>query len=167
MRPTEEHSFLEDRSKRTMENRMNSIYYFAAWTDSGFLLGCDHEHQTVTEAVDCISSISNSGSYVVAVENNVLRGLTDDEEAGFQRAPRKSPAPAVLQYDESGYAVMVRVRFVDGWGWDTWMRFDTHEQAAAHARKGNKIVPFGSAEWNALRQSREPALPASASTPQN
>jgi hypothetical protein len=38
-----------------MENGMNSIYYFAAWTDSGFLLGCDHEHQTVTEAVACIS----------------------------------------------------------------------------------------------------------------
>lgn len=145
---------------------MNSIYYFAAWTDSGFLLGCDHEHQTVTEAVDCISSISNAGSYVAAVENNVLRALTDDEEAEFQRAPCKSPAPAVLQYDESGYAVMVRVRFVDGWGWTTWMRFDTYEQAAAHARKSNKIVPFGSAEWNALRQSREPSLPAPASAPQ-
>lgn len=145
---------------------MNSIYYFAAWTDSGFLLGCDHEHQTVTETVDCISSISNAGSYVVAVENNVLRALTDDEEAEFQRAPRKSPAPAVLQYDESGYAVMVRVRFVDGWGWTTWRRFDTYEQAAAHARKGNNIVPFGSAEWHVLRQSREPALPAPASAPQ-
>jgi len=146
-----------------MENRMNSIYYFAAWTDSGFLLGCDHEHQTVAEAVACISW---AGGYVVAVENNALRALTDDEEAEFQRAPSKSPVPAVLQYDESGYAVMVRVRFVDGWGWTTWMRFDTYEQAAARARKGNKIVPFGSAKWNALRQSREPALPALASAPQ-
>src|ERR1017187_5775436 len=103
MRPTEEHSFLEDRSKRTMENSMNSIYYFAAWTDSGFLLGCDYEHQTVPEAVACISC---AGGYVIAVENRVLRTLTDDEEAEFQRAPRNSPAPAVLQYDESGYAVM-------------------------------------------------------------
>ncbi len=145
---------------------MNSIYYFAAWTDSGFLLGCDHEHQTVKDAVDCFDSAAHAGSWVIAVENKALRALTDDEEAEFQRTSRKSPAPAVPQYDEYGFAVMVRVRFVDGWGWTTWMRFDTHEQAAAHARKGNKIVPFGSAKWNALRQSREPALPAPAFAPQ-
>jgi hypothetical protein len=142
-----------------MEIGMNSIYYFAAWTDSGFLLGCDHEHQTVSEAAGCISS---AGGYVIAVENRVLRALTNDEEAEFQRTPRNSPAPAVLQYDESRYAVMVRVRFVDGWGWTTWMRDDTYEQAAAHARKGNRIVPFGSAECNTLLQSREPALAAPA-----
>jgi hypothetical protein len=146
-----------------MENGMNSIYYFAAWTDSGFLLGCDHEHATVPEAVACISC---AGGYVIAMENRVLRALTDDEEAEFQRTPRNSPAPAVLQYDESGYAVMVRVRFLDGWGWTTWMRFDAYQQAAAHTRKGNKIVPFGSAECNALLQSREPALPPAASAPQ-
>jgi hypothetical protein len=46
------------------------------------------------------------------------------------------------------------------------MRFDTHEQAVKYARNGNKIVPFGSAKWNALRQSREPALPFPASAPQ-
>jgi hypothetical protein len=143
-----------------------NVYYFAAWTDSGFLLGCDHEHQSVAEAVDCNSSISHAGSYVVAVEDGVLRALTDVEEAEFECASRKSPATVVLQYDESGYAVMVRVRFMEGWGWTTWMRFDTYEQAAAHARKGNKVVPFGSAEWNALRQSRERALPAPASAPQ-
>jgi hypothetical protein len=143
-----------------------NIYYFASWTDSGFLLGCDHEHQTVAEAVDCNSSISHAGSYVVAVENDVLRTLTDIEEAEFQRTPRKQPQRVELQYEASGHAVMVRVRFVDGWGWDTWMRFDTYEQATAHARKGNKIVPFGSAEWNALRQSREPALPFPASASQ-
>jgi hypothetical protein len=142
-----------------MEIGMNSTYYFAAWTDSGFLLGCDHEHQTVSEAAGCISS---AGGYVIAVENRALRALTNDEEAEFQRTPRNSPAPAVLQHDQSGYAVMVRVRFVDGWGWTTWMRSDTYEQAAAHARQGNKIVPFGSAEWNALCQSREPALAAPA-----
>jgi|ERR1035438_4602718 hypothetical protein len=144
-----------------------NIYYFASWTDSGFLLGCDHEHQTVAEAVDCNSSISHAGSYVVAVENDVLRALTDIEDAEFQRTPRKQPQRVELQYEASGYAVMVRVRFVDGWGWDTWMRFDTYEQAAAHARKGNKIVPFGSVEWNALRQSRKPALPAPTAVPQN
>jgi hypothetical protein len=143
-----------------MENGMNTIYYFAAWMDSGFLLGCDHEHQTVPEAVACISC---TGGYVIAVENRVLRALTDDEEAEFQRASGKSPAPPVLHYDQSGYAVMVQVRFMDGWGWTTSMRFDTYEEAAAQAREGNKIVPFGSVEWSALRQCREPALPAPAS----
>lgn len=64
---------------------MKSIYYFAAWTDSECLLGCDHEHQTITTAVACISC---AGGYVIAVENGVLRALTDDEEAEFQRAPR-------------------------------------------------------------------------------
>ena len=133
---------------------MNSIYYFAAWTDSGFLLGCDHEHQTATEPVACISY---AGGYVIAVENNVLRALTDEEEAECQCAPRLalSSKEPELAYEASGYAVMVRVRFVDGWGWDTWMRFDTYEQAAAHARETNKIVPFGSVEWTTLRQSRE------------
>ena len=57
-----------------------NIYYFASWADSDFLLGCDHEHQTVAEAVDCDSSISQAGSYVVAVENDVLRALTDVED---------------------------------------------------------------------------------------
>jgi hypothetical protein len=144
---------------------LNSIYYFAAWTDSGCLLGCDHKHQTVSEAVACISC---AGGYVIAVENRVLRALTDDEEAEFQRALGLAPSSKLpeLEYEASGFAVMVRVRFVDGWGWDTWMRFDTYEQAAAHARKGNKVVPFGSVEWNALRQKREPALPAPASAPQ-
>jgi len=144
---------------------MNSISYFAAWTDSGFLLGCDHEHQTVTAAVGCISC---AGGYVIAVENGVLRALTDDEEAEFQLALHLAPRPKVpeLEYEASGFAVMVRVRFVDGWGWDTWMRWDTYEQALAHARPHNKIVPFGSAEWNVLRQSREPAFPAPASAAQ-
>ncbi len=64
---------------------MKSIYYFAAWTDSECLLGCDHEHQTVTTAVACISC---AGGYVIAVENGALRALTDDGEAEFQRAPR-------------------------------------------------------------------------------
>jgi GGDEF domain-containing protein len=67
-----------------------------------------------------------------------------------------------MQYDTSGYAVMVRVRLVDRWAWTTWMRYDTYEQAAAQQREGDKIVPFGSAEWTALRQSAEPALPPNA-----
>lgn len=71
----------------------------------------------------------------------------------------------IMQYDTSGYAVMVRVRLVDRWVWTTWMRYDTYERAAAHKRGGDKIVPFRSAEWMALRQSAEPALPPNA-TPQ-
>jgi hypothetical protein len=140
------------------------LYYFAAWTDSGCLLGCDHKHETVTEAVNCISC---AGSYVVAVENGVYRGLSDSEEMEFQHGLQMLHAappiqPAELEYEERGYAVMIRVRFVDGWGWDTWMRYETYEEAATHARECNKIVPFGSAEWNALRQTRESALPGPA-----
>jgi len=60
---------------------MRSTFYFAAWTDSGCLLGCDHEHQTVTSAEACIS---HAGGYVIAVEKGVLRALTDAEEAEFQ-----------------------------------------------------------------------------------
>jgi hypothetical protein len=62
---------------------MPSLYYFAAWTDSGCLMGCDHEHGTVISAVACISS---AGGYVVAVENGHLRELHDAEEREFQLA---------------------------------------------------------------------------------
>jgi hypothetical protein len=62
---------------------MRSIFYFAAWTDSGCLLGCDHQHQTVTSAVPCISC---AGGYVIAVEKGVLRAMNDAEEAEFQHA---------------------------------------------------------------------------------
>jgi len=62
---------------------MTSIYYFAAWTDSGCLLGCSHEHATPGEAVACIDC---AGGYVVAVEKGVLRALTANEEARFQSA---------------------------------------------------------------------------------
>jgi hypothetical protein len=60
------------------------------------------------------------------------------------------PATKPIQNEPSGYAVMVRVKFVDGWAWRTWMRYDTYEQAASHRREGQKIVPFGSDEWKAL-----------------
>ena len=142
---------------------MSSIYYFAAWTDSGCLLGCDHEHQTVCEAV---AYISCAGGCVIALESSVYRALNDIEEAEFQGAPGAIPKPAELQREESGYAVMIRVCFADGWGWDTWMSCETYEEAAAQAREGDKIVAFGSAEWHALRQIREPALPAPADVPQ-
>jgi hypothetical protein len=61
---------------------MKTVYYFAAWTDSNCLLGCDHRHQTVTSAVACINV---AGGYVVAVETQ-LRELTEEEEAEFQLA---------------------------------------------------------------------------------
>ena len=61
---------------------MKKVHYCAAWTDSGFFLGCDHEHPTVTSAVACINV---AGGYVVAVET-YFRELNDDEEAEFQLA---------------------------------------------------------------------------------
>ena len=60
-----------------------ALFYFAAWTDSGCLLGCSHEHKTVTSAVACISC---AGGYVVAVEGGALRELNAKEEAEFQYA---------------------------------------------------------------------------------
>ena len=58
-------------------------YYFAAWTDSGCLLGCDHQHATVISAVACIAT---AGGYVIAVEKGVLRELNYKEEMEFQLA---------------------------------------------------------------------------------
>src|ERR1035437_3530887 len=146
---------------------MKSIYYSAAWTDSGFFLGCTHEHETIVEADSCIPC---AGGYVVGVENGVMRPLTAEEEAKFQRvhyAPRtdKPPldatpaAPAEAAVSDSRYAIMTRIRVVDHWTWTTWMCFDTYAQATAHAREGNKVVRFRSAEWAALRQQTEAASP--------
>jgi hypothetical protein len=59
------------------------LYYFAAWTDSGCLCGCDHFHLTVASAVACTSS-GYCGAYVVAVEKGECRALNDREEAEFQ-----------------------------------------------------------------------------------
>jgi hypothetical protein len=73
----------------------------------------------------------------------------------FPGINRNAP-PQAIEYGESGYAVMVRVKLVDGWSWSTWMRYDSYEEAAAHLRKGQKIVPFGSAEWTAMRNERSP-----------
>ena len=124
---------------------MTSIYYFAAWTDSGCLLGCSHEHGTVGEAVACFSC---AGGYVVAVENGVLRALTTEEESQFQlaisEAYRDRPTTVeAFHYDTSGYAVMIPVRLADRWAWTTWMRYDTYEQAAPNARTGDKMCHLG------------------------
>jgi hypothetical protein len=149
------------------QKAMTALYYFAAWTDSGCLIGCSHEHGTVSEAVACIAC---AGGYVIAVENGVLRALTAEEEAQFQRAIdaayRDRPAAVEdFHYDTSGYAVMIPVRLVDRRAWMTWMRYETYGQALANARQGNKIVPFGSAEWTNLRMGVEPALPIPAVEP--
>jgi hypothetical protein len=143
------------------------MYYSAAWTDSGFPLGCSHEHETIVEADSCIAC---AGGYVVATENGALRALTMDEEAEFQRvhfAPRTDnpavettpAAPAEAAVSDSRYAIMTRIRVGDRWTWATWMCFQTYAQAAAHAREGNKVVRFGSPEWVALRQQTEAASP--------
>jgi hypothetical protein len=60
-----------------------SLYYFAAWTDSHCLLGCEHEHETVISAVACCIP---AGAYVIAVENGHLRELNEKEELEFQYA---------------------------------------------------------------------------------
>src|SRR5208337_3091453 len=143
------------------------MYYSAAWTDSGLLLGCSHEHETIVEADSCIPC---AGGYVVGVENGVMRSLTAEEEAEFQcvhYAPHtdKPPldamraAPAEAAASDSRYAIMTRIRVGDRWTWATWMCFQTYAQAAAHAREGNKVVRFRSPEWVALRQQTEAASP--------
>ena len=139
---------------------MKSIYYSAAWTDSGFLFGCSHEHETIVEADSCIPC---AGGYVVGVENGVMRSLTAEEESEFQRAhyapcTDRPPvdairaAPAEAAVGDPRYAVMTPIWVVDHWTWATWMCFDTHAQAVAHTRKGSKVVRFRSPEWAALKQ---------------
>jgi hypothetical protein len=136
------------------------MYYSAAWTDSGFPLGCSHEHETIAEADFCIAC---AGGYVVAVENGVMRSLTAEEEAEFQRvhyAPRTEESVVHEEVvNDPRYAVMIRVRVGDRWTWTTWMCFETYAEAAAHARAGNKIVRFRSPEWAALKQQEWAAQP--------
>jgi hypothetical protein len=85
---------------------MNKIYYFAAYTDSGCILGCIHKHKTVTTATACLSS---AGGYVIGVENGVPRALTDAEEAEFQHAMYGKKV--LTRSDVAGYMFLVRVRF--------------------------------------------------------
>ena len=110
---------------------MGSMYYSAAWTDSGFLLGCSHEHATIVEADSCFPC---AGGYVVGGENGVMRSLTAEEEAEFQRvhyAPHTDEPPldairaaqADAEYSDSRYAIMTRIRVGDHWTWTTWMCF--------------------------------------------
>jgi hypothetical protein len=149
------------------ERTMSSFYYSAAWTDSGFLLGCSHEHATIVESDFCIR---RAGGYVLATENGALRALTMDDEPEFQAVHRASrtgnlavettPAtPAEDTVSDSGYAIMTRIRVSDRWTWATWMCFQTYAQAVAHAREGNTVVRFRSPEWAALRQQMEAASP--------
>jgi hypothetical protein len=146
---------------------MRSIYYSAAWTNSGCLLGCSHEHETIVEAASCIPCAEG---YVVGIENGVMRSLSTEEESDFQsviRDPSTYPPPYTAALATSaqqpsrdpGYAVMTRFRVVDHWTWATWMCFDTYAQALAHARKGDTVVRFSSEEWAALRQQTDAAAP--------
>jgi len=92
---------------------MGSTFYFSAWTDSGCLLGCDHEHQTVTSATACISC---AGGYVIAVENGVLRALTDVEELEFQRAMYGGAAEPAKGMTSNGVLTIlltIRIRLAD------------------------------------------------------
>src|SRR5271154_835220 len=92
---------------------MPPTYYFSAWTDSGCLLGCDHEHQTVTSAAACISC---AGGYVIAVEKGVLRALTDAEEEEFQNAMYGSKAEARQSFTADGVLTIlltIRIRLGD------------------------------------------------------
>jgi hypothetical protein len=143
---------------------MSAIYYFAAWTDSGCLCSCSHEHQTVGEAVACISC---AGSYVIAVQTGVLRALTPEEEAQSQHAsssPRavKSAVDPIRvaeeQYRNDGarYAVMTRIKVKDHYVWTTRMTYGTYGEAAAHAGTTDRIVIFGSPVWVALKRYSEP-----------
>jgi hypothetical protein len=146
----------------TKGKAMSSIYYSAAWIDSGCLLACGHEHETLMEAASCIPC---AGGYVVGIENGVMCSLSTEEETEFQSDIRNHPSSKPAPYTvpaasaeqasrDSGYAVMTRIRVVDHWTWATWMCFETYAQAVAHARKGDKVVRFSSEEWAALRQQK-------------
>jgi len=82
---------------------MKDLYYFAASTDSGCLLGCDHHHQTVTSAAACINC---AGGYVIAVENGKYRALNDVEEAEFQKA-MYGTEPVQAEAAERGLLIQV------------------------------------------------------------
>jgi hypothetical protein len=64
---------------------MKATYYLASYAEGKFLVTCSHAHLAVHSAVACIST---AGGYVVAVEDGLLRALTDAEEVEFQKAVR-------------------------------------------------------------------------------
>lgn len=105
--------------------------------------------------------------YILATENGVLRALTVDEEAEFQRAlyePRTGmPAldairAAEERYRNDGarYAVMVRIKVVDHYQWTTWMTYSTYDEAAARTAKVHRVLAFGSPQWVELMRHTEP-----------
>jgi hypothetical protein len=152
---------------------MKSTYYSAAWTDSNCFIVCEHEHETLVDAVSCIPC---AGGYVVGIRNGVIRSLSSKEESEFQaviRDPFKYPrlytavpaagSPATVSTNP-GYAVMTRIKVVDHWSWSTWMCFETHAQAVAQTRKGDKVIRFESEERATLKQEKWSALPRQSDT---
>ena len=147
---------------------MASIHYCAAWAECGCFVVCGHSHASVSEAVPCIRS---AGAYVVAVDAGTMRSLNGTEEAEFQFMIHGSPAAHVAADDptiaavtaiDSHYAVMTPIRVGGHWRWTTWLCFETHAEASAHAREGDKVVRFRSAEWQALRRQTTIAPPSRA-----
>jgi hypothetical protein len=53
-------------------------HYEAAWSDSSWYCRCFHAHPTLTEATKC--GMKQPGFYVIAVEADLTRELTADEE---------------------------------------------------------------------------------------
>lgn len=100
------------------------MFYSAAWTNFGWFSSCEHSHETIGDANSC-PSIQCAGSYVVGVEDGVMRSLTDEEEAEFQlvryghridKPPLDilaTPAEAVVS--RSRYTIMTRIRLVIVW----------------------------------------------------
>lgn len=91
-----------------------------------------------------------------------MRSLTAEEESEFQRvhyAPRTDTplVPEETVADDLRYAVMIKIRVDGRWIWTTWMCYATYAEAAAHARKGNQVVRFRSAEYVALRKQTQAA----------
>jgi hypothetical protein len=147
---------------------MSSIHYCAARTQCSYLVSCGHSHRSVGEAAACIRV---PGAYAVAVDAGTMCCLNVAEEAQFQFAVHNSPgrnvvaeAPAIAPNKsiDSSYAVMTRIRDGDHWTWTTWMCFVTYEEAAAHAREGDKVVRSRSAEWQELRRETTVAPPSDA-----
>jgi hypothetical protein len=56
---------------------MSKVHYVAAYADE-CLMVCNHEHETVIGAMDCITW---AGGYVIAVEGGKFRAVTDVEKS--------------------------------------------------------------------------------------
>jgi len=74
---------------------MASIYYTTLWTDSDCTIACWHEHETIEQAMKCMPC---AGAYVVAVEDGVMRALTVEEDAQFNRLLfPATPVPVLVE----------------------------------------------------------------------